>query len=153
MKSTNSTTGVGSGASSPSGSRDLNPGRPHDPLLEAATCQAKTAALTTPCHFPEQAHPTPITARGPPDQLRAWLLSDRQVGKLLNISRASVWRHAAGGKIPKPVKIGGLTRWVASEVEAVVQRAMAERGGTPDAPEEGQSARPRPAACPHFRPA
>ncbi len=67
-------------------------------------------------------------ARGPPDRLRPWLLSDRDVAIALRLSRASVWRHAASGKIPKPVKIGGAARWVSSEIEAVVIRAMAERG-------------------------
>jgi predicted DNA-binding transcriptional regulator AlpA len=125
-KSTKSTTGISSNASSPPEARDLNPGRPHDQFIGAATSETMAAALTTPCQLPAQAQPT--AARCPPDQPRPWLLSDRDVGAALRLSRASVWRHAASGKIPKPVKIGGATRWVSAEIEAVVLRAMAGRG-------------------------
>lgn len=79
-------------------------------------------------HLPERALQTANGARGPPDQPRQCLLSDRQVGTVLGLSRATVWRRVADGTLPKPVKIGGLTRWVSSEVEAVVLRAMADRG-------------------------
>jgi predicted DNA-binding transcriptional regulator AlpA len=127
-KSTKLTTGIGSGASPPPQARELNPGRPHDQFIVADTSKTMAAALTTPCHVPEQAQPIPITARGPPDQWRPWLLSDREVGIILGLSRATVWRRVSDGTLPKPVKIGGLTRWVSSEIEAVVLRAMAGRG-------------------------
>jgi excisionase family DNA binding protein len=56
------------------------------------------------------------------------LLTDKEVAQLLGgVSRPTVWRHAADGTIPKPVKIGGLSRWPRSEILAVVERAKAAR--------------------------
>jgi predicted DNA-binding transcriptional regulator AlpA len=100
----------------------------HGDLVIAATSKAKTAALMTALRLPDQAQQSPYMSRGPPDPARPWLLSDRDVAIALRLSRASVWRHAASGKIPKPLKIGGAARWVSAEIEAVVLRAMAERG-------------------------
>lgn len=105
-------------------------GGPHDHLVVADASKTMAAALTTAFHLPEQARQTPNAARGPPDQPRQWLLSDRDVANLLGLSRATVWRRVADGTLPKPVKIGGLTRWVSSEIEAVVLRAMAVREGS-----------------------
>ncbi len=42
---------------------------------------------------------------------------------------SSVWRWVAEGAFPKPVKIGGMTRWIESEVEAHDARAEAQREG------------------------
>ena len=50
------------------------------------------------------------------------------VAKRYGCSVATVWRHAAAGLLPKPVKLGGLTRWVPEEVNAAVAAAMAARG-------------------------
>jgi hypothetical protein len=82
-KFTKSTTDVGYGAFSPPEQLELDAGQPHDHLVEAATLKAKAAALTMACHLPDQPQRNLHTARGPPDQPRPWLLSDRQVGILL----------------------------------------------------------------------
>lgn len=42
-------------------------------------------------------------------------------------SRASVWRHVRDGILPKPLKLGGSTRFVEAEVTAVIRAAMANR--------------------------
>lgn len=55
------------------------------------------------------------------------LLSDQGVAALLDISRASVWRRVNDGTLPKPIRIGHLTRWSRAEIEAVIETALAER--------------------------
>ena len=39
------------------------------------------------------------------------LLRAREVGQVLAVSTRSVWRLAAAGQIPPPVRFGGTTRW------------------------------------------
>lgn len=46
------------------------------------------------------------------------LLSASELGSMLGVARCTVWTWHAGGKIPRPVKIGGTTRWRRDEVEA-----------------------------------
>jgi predicted DNA-binding transcriptional regulator AlpA len=55
------------------------------------------------------------------------LLSDREAAAVLGCARSSVWRWAAEGIIPKPLKIGGMSRWRHSEIEAVIEQAAAKR--------------------------
>lgn len=53
-------------------------------------------------------------------------LTDREVGQALGISRATVWRWAKAGRIPKPRKIGeNSTRWDSREVQAAIQKMAA----------------------------
>lgn len=55
------------------------------------------------------------------------LLSDKQTAATLGVSVATVWRWATAGKIPKPVKLDGATRWVQSEIQGVIKEAKAQR--------------------------
>lgn len=55
------------------------------------------------------------------------LLTDREVGTELNCGRSTVWRWAADGTIPKPIKIGGLSRWRRSWIQQVIAAAEANR--------------------------
>lgn len=48
------------------------------------------------------------------------LLKDSEVADMLGCSKCTVWRRAADGRIPSPVKLGGLTRWRAADIEAFV---------------------------------
>ena len=57
------------------------------------------------------------------------LVSDVETAALLGCSRATVWRRVADGTLPKPIKIGGLSRFVLSEINATVESAMAARNG------------------------
>ena len=57
------------------------------------------------------------------------LISDVETARLLGCSRATVWRRVADGTLPKPIKIGGLSRFVLSEINATVESAMAARNG------------------------
>jgi predicted DNA-binding transcriptional regulator AlpA len=56
-----------------------------------------------------------------------FLLSVDDTSAFLNISRASVWRRAADGTLPQPIRIGGATRWRRDELIAAVEAASARR--------------------------
>lgn len=56
------------------------------------------------------------------------LLNARESAAILQISIPTFWRHTANGLIPKPVKLGGLSRWPQSEILDVIERAKAARG-------------------------
>ena len=55
------------------------------------------------------------------------LLRDKEVARMLGIGPASVWRMSARGDIPKPVKLGGSTRWRTSDITACIERLTTER--------------------------
>lgn len=55
------------------------------------------------------------------------LLKDKEVAGILSMSVPTVWRRVADGTIPKPVKIGALSRWPRSEILAVIESAKAQR--------------------------
>ncbi|MDV7145631.1 hypothetical protein R3X27_23355 [Tropicimonas sp. TH_r6] len=56
------------------------------------------------------------------------LLRDGECATMLNCSKATFWRRVADGTIPKPLKIGGMSRWKQSDIKAVIERAATERG-------------------------
>lgn len=58
------------------------------------------------------------------------LLSARDTAAFLGCSVATVWRRAAAGKLPKPIKLDGTTRWFESEIHNVVEEAKAQRAIT-----------------------
>lgn len=55
------------------------------------------------------------------------LLKDREAAPLLNISIPTFWRRVADGTLPKPIKLGTLSRWPQSEILEVIERAKAAR--------------------------
>jgi predicted DNA-binding transcriptional regulator AlpA len=55
------------------------------------------------------------------------LIRDRVAAVMLGCSATTFWRRVADGTIPRPVKIGGMSRWPTSEIEAVVESAKARR--------------------------
>lgn len=60
------------------------------------------------------------------DQPRKYL-SVHAVADRYDCHPSSVWRWVAQRTFPQPVKIGGMTRWLASEVEEHDARAAAQR--------------------------
>jgi len=48
------------------------------------------------------------------------LLSDTEVGKMLGVSRRTVWRRNSAREIPSPIKVGSLTKWRRVEIEAMI---------------------------------
>ncbi len=55
------------------------------------------------------------------------LLDVKAVAALFQSSPATIWRRVNDGTIPRPVRIGGMTRWARDEIDAVIERAKAER--------------------------
>ena len=55
------------------------------------------------------------------------LISDVRAAALLGCSRTSIWRYAANGTIPKPMKIGRMSRWKIEYIENVIFAADARR--------------------------
>jgi excisionase family DNA binding protein len=45
-----------------------------------------------------------------------------EVAQYLSIGRSSVYRRVADGTLPKPIKIGNLARFKASEVETALMK-------------------------------
>ena len=55
------------------------------------------------------------------------LLIARESAAILQVSVPTFWRRVADGTIPKPVKLGGLSRWPKSEILGVIETAKAAR--------------------------
>lgn len=55
------------------------------------------------------------------------LLTARDGAAFLSISLPTFWRRVADGTIPRPVKLGGLSRWPRAEIVAVIEAAKADR--------------------------
>jgi len=55
---------------------------------------------------------TPPTERTAPA-----LISAAELGELLQVSTRTLWRLRSAGKLIKPIKIGGSTRWRLDEVQ------------------------------------
>ena len=58
------------------------------------------------------------------------LLTDREVAERLGVAKATVWRHAAAGLLPQPVKLGRSTRWPESDIATAIGRMKSERDET-----------------------
>ncbi|WP_244430388.1 helix-turn-helix transcriptional regulator [Roseivivax halodurans] len=55
------------------------------------------------------------------------LLRDREAATILGASVSTFWRRVQDGTIPRPLKIGGMSRWKQSEIQAVIETAAANR--------------------------
>lgn len=55
------------------------------------------------------------------------LLTAREAAPLLGISVPTFWRRVADGVVPKPIKLGALSRWPQSEILQVIETAKAAR--------------------------
>ena len=58
------------------------------------------------------------------------LLTAREGAATLQISTPTFWRRVADGTIPRPIKLGSLSRWPQSEILAVIETAKAKRTAT-----------------------
>lgn len=57
------------------------------------------------------------------------LLSDREAADMLSMSRPTFRRRVKEGLIPKPLKLGYLSRWCQSEIAAHIEAAKKARSG------------------------
>ena len=55
------------------------------------------------------------------------LIRDAEGAAMLGCSKATYWRLVAKGAIPPPIKIGGMSRWKASDVQAFIEQAAQGR--------------------------
>lgn len=55
------------------------------------------------------------------------LIRDREFAAALGISTSSFWRRVQDGTIEPPLRIGGASRWRRSDLQAVIDRAAAQR--------------------------
>ena len=55
------------------------------------------------------------------------LIKDGEAAGMLGCSKSTFWRRVADGTIPRPVKIGGMSRWPQSEIATVIDDAKALR--------------------------
>lgn len=49
------------------------------------------------------------------------LMTVQEVGTLLGCSRTTIWRRVQDGTLPKPIKIGGITRWRSTDLYSALQ--------------------------------
>jgi predicted DNA-binding transcriptional regulator AlpA len=55
------------------------------------------------------------------------LIRDREGAAMIGASVSTWWRRVADGTIPPAIKIGGMSRWRLSDIEAVIAKAEADR--------------------------
>ncbi len=55
------------------------------------------------------------------------LLTAKEGAQLLTISEPTFWRHVGNGKLPRPIKLGHLSRWPRSELVQVIEQAKSAR--------------------------
>lgn len=55
------------------------------------------------------------------------LIRDAEGSALLSCSKATFWRLVAKGAIPQPIKIGGMSRWKVSDLQAFIEQAAQGR--------------------------
>jgi len=82
------------------------------------------------------------------------LVGAEALGKLLSVSKATVWRMEAAGKLPRPVRINGNnTRWRTDEIRAWIDAGCPARCEW-DAMQAAETVTRRPArnGRPSFRP-
>lgn len=76
---------------------------------------------------------TPLTA----PISAALLISADELAGMLGCSPTHVWRMHSGGKLPKPMKLGRLTRWRDAEVRAWIEAGAPPRASWYWQPEKG----------------
>ena len=55
------------------------------------------------------------------------LLDVKAVAALFQASPSTIWRRVNDNTLPRPVRIGGMTRWARDEIDAVIDRAKRAR--------------------------
>ncbi|MCA6110464.1 helix-turn-helix transcriptional regulator [Bradyrhizobium cenepequi] len=55
------------------------------------------------------------------------LLNEKESAEISGVSMPTFWRWVRGGVVPKPIKLGRLSRWPRSEIYGVIENAAAAR--------------------------
>jgi len=55
------------------------------------------------------------------------LLTKKEAAAILDVSIPTFYRRVADGTVPKPIKIGTLSKWAQSEILSVIESAKAAR--------------------------
>ena len=55
------------------------------------------------------------------------LIRDADGATMMGCSKATFWRRVADGTVPRPIKIGGTSRWRRSDIESVIAKAESQR--------------------------
>lgn len=58
------------------------------------------------------------------------LINIRETAALLGCSPSTIWRRAADGSIPPPIRLGGMTRWSEAEMAEFLADARQHKGST-----------------------
>jgi len=67
----------------------------------------------------------PVEEQGSPEAER--LIRDVEGAAMLRCSKSTYWRLVAKGAIPPPIKIGGMSRWKVSDVQALIEQSAQGR--------------------------
>jgi len=82
-------------------------------------------------HPPGEAMPIPQEAGGAEVGAAllepSLLISAPTLGRLLNVSEATLWRWDSGGRLPRGIKLGGVKRWSRAEILAWVEHGCPAR--------------------------
>lgn len=60
-------------------------------------------------------------------QINDPLLTKKEAAAILDVSIPTLYRRVADGIVPKPIKIGTLSKWPQSEILGVIESAKAAR--------------------------
>lgn len=55
------------------------------------------------------------------------LLAVKSAAEMLDVSRAKFYGMVKSGCIPKPIKIGSSSRWLASDISLTLEKLISER--------------------------
>ncbi|MEM9392800.1 MAG: helix-turn-helix domain-containing protein [Pseudomonadota bacterium] len=66
-------------------------------------------------------------ANAPSCPIPALLLTDHECIAALGCARSTFWKWVQEGKFPRPAKLGGMSRWPATDIEAFIAQATAAR--------------------------
>jgi len=56
------------------------------------------------------------------------LLNASEAAEFLGCGKSTLWRWAAAGQAPAPIKLGGISRWQKSELQRLIEAASKTRG-------------------------
>lgn len=71
------------------------------------------------------------TTTTPEPHFERILVTVKEAAQMLSMGRSTFWQHVKNGALPKPVKIGGLTRWRLADLRRHCEPPPASEPTTP----------------------